>query len=94
MIPNQRSLFSIPDNIAYLNCAYTSPLLKTAEAAGKQAVSAKGLPWNITPTDFFKNIEIARSLFAQLIHCASEDVAIIPAVSYGIALAAKNLPVS
>jgi selenocysteine lyase/cysteine desulfurase len=94
MIPNQRSLFSIPDNIAYLNCAYTSPLLKTAQAVGKQAVSAKGMPWNITPADFFKTIETVRGLFAQLIHCTREDVAIIPAVSYGIALAAKNLPVS
>jgi len=94
MIPNQRSLFSIPDHIAYLNCAYTSPLLKTAEAMGKKAVSAKGMPWNITPADFFKTIETLRGLFAQLIHCSGEDIAVIPAVSYGISLAAKNLPVS
>ena len=57
MIPNQRALFSIPDNIAYFNCAYTAPLMKTAQALGQQAISAKGLPWNITPADFFKNIE-------------------------------------
>ena len=94
MIPNQRSLFSMPDNIAYFNCAYTAPLLKTAQAAGKHAVSAKGLPWNITPADFFKTMETVRDLFAQLIHCTSDHIAIIPAVSYGIALAAKNLPIS
>lgn len=94
MIPNQRALFSIPDRIAYFNCAYTSPLLKTAEAAGKAAVTAKGQPWHITPADFFRTIEILRGLFAQVIHCTGEDIAIIPAVSYGIALAAKNLPVS
>ena len=94
MIPNQRSLFSIPDDIAYFNCAYTSPLLKTAESVGKQAVTAKGRPWNITPADFFKTIETLRGLFAQVIACTGEDIAIIPAVSYGIALAAKNLPVS
>lgn len=94
MIPNQRHVFSIPDNIAYLNCAYTSPLLKTAEAAGRQAVSTKGLPWNILPEDFFKTIERVRRLFAGIINCSGEDVAIIPAVSYGIALAAKNLPLS
>ncbi len=94
MISNQRSLFSIPDNIAYLNCAYTAPLLKAAESVGKQSVCAKGQPWHILPDDFFKTIEAVRDLFAQLIYCTKEDVAIIPAVSYGIALAAKNLPVS
>ncbi|MBC8442164.1 MAG: aminotransferase class V-fold PLP-dependent enzyme [Deltaproteobacteria bacterium] len=94
MIPNQRALFSIPDNITYLNCAYTSPLMKTAEIIGKKAISAKGLPWNITPPDFFKTIETVRGMFAQLIHTSGENIAIIPAVSYGIALAAKNLPVS
>lgn len=94
MIPNQRALFNIPENIAYLNCAYTSPLLKAAESMGKQAISAKGLPWNITPADFFKGIETVRGLFAQLIHCSREHIAIIPAASYGIAIAAKNLPIS
>ncbi len=94
MIPNQRSLFSIPDDIAYFNCAYTSPLLETAQAAGKQAVNAKAQPWHITPADFFKTIETLRDLFARIIHCTGDDIAIIPAVSYGIALAAKNLPLS
>lgn len=94
VIPNQRHLFRIPEDIAYLNCAYTSPLLKAAETAGKKAVSTKGLPWHITPADFFKTIETVRGLFARIIHCTSDDIAIIPAASYGIALAAKNLPLS
>ncbi len=94
MIENQRSKFSIPDHITYLNCAYTAPLLKNAETAGKKAVRAKAEPWNITPADFFKTLEKVRNLFAQLISSSGEDVAIIPAVSNGIALAAKNLPVS
>ncbi len=92
MIPNQKSLFSIPDNIAYLNCAYTSPLLKKAQACGKTAVEAKGLPWQITPEHFFSSLETVRALFARIINSSKEDVAVIPAVSYGIALAAKNLP--
>jgi len=94
MIANQRALFSIPDNITYLNCAYTSPLMKTAEIIGKNAISAKAYPWNITPADFFKTMETIRGMFAQLIHTSGENIAIIPAASYGIALAAKNLPVS
>jgi selenocysteine lyase/cysteine desulfurase len=92
MIPDQRSLFSIPEQITYLNCAFTGPLLKTAQAAGEKALRAKSHPWNITAEDFFSNIETARSLFGQLIGCSENDVAIIPAVSYGIAIAAKNIP--
>jgi selenocysteine lyase/cysteine desulfurase len=94
MIPNQQSLFSIPEQISYLNCAFTAPLLKTAQAAGEKALRAKRQPWNIKPEDFFTNIESVRILFAQLIHCSKDDVAITPSVSYGIALAAKNLPFS
>ncbi len=94
MIPNQQSLFSIPEQISYLNCAFTAPLLKTAQAAGEKARRAKRQPWNIKPEDFFTNIESVRALFAQLINCSKDDVAITPSVSYGIALAAKNLPFS
>ena len=94
MIPNQKSLLSIPEQISYLNCAFTGPLLKTAQAAGEEALRAKCNPWNIKPEDFFTNIESVRILFAQLINCSKDDVAITPSVSYGIALAAKNLPFS
>jgi selenocysteine lyase/cysteine desulfurase len=94
MISGQRDLFSIPDDITYLNCAYTSPLLKASEATAQSAVSAKASPWAITQTDFFTKMESIRSLFAKIIESSSENIAIIPAVSYGIAIAAKNLPFS
>ena len=93
MIPCQRSLFDIPENIAYLNCAYTSPLLKAAHQAGTTALQAKSNPWTITSDDFFTSAETARELFAKLISSSPDDVALVPAVSYGIALAARNLPV-
>ncbi len=93
MIPCQRELFDIPENITYLNCAYTSPLLKSAREAGRAAIQAKANPWTITSADFFSSAETARELFARLIDCKSDDVALVPAVSYGIALAARNLPV-
>lgn len=92
MIPDQRSLFDIPDSVLYLNCAYTSPLLKSARAAGEKALAAKSTPWSITSAHFFSHLEEVRGLFADLIGCDRNNVAIIPAVSYGIALAARNLP--
>lgn len=94
MIPNQRALFDIPDSIVYLNCAYTAPLLKSARAAGEKALAAKSAPWHITPAHFFDHLETVRGLFAELIATQSDKIAIIPAVSYGIALAARNLPLS
>ena len=93
MIPSQRELFDLPENITYLNCAYTSPLLKTAREAGRAAIQAKSNPWTITAGDFFSSSNTARELFARLIECKPDDVALVPAVSYGIGLAARNLPV-
>jgi selenocysteine lyase/cysteine desulfurase len=94
MIPCQRDLFDIPDNITYLNCAYTSPLLKVAQQAGQAAIQTKANPWTLTSSDYFTTAETARDLFAKLIDSKSDNVALVPAVSYGIALAARNLPVS
>ena len=53
----------------------------------------KSQPWTIASPDFFKGSEEARSLFSQIIGSSSEDIAIIPAVSYGIATATLNLPI-
>ena len=44
MIPNQRHLFDIPDDIAYFNCAYMSPQLKAVRAAGHAGVDRKTSP--------------------------------------------------
>jgi selenocysteine lyase/cysteine desulfurase len=94
MIPCQRDMFDLPENITYLNCAYTSPLLKAAQQAGRAALQAKANPWTIKAEDFFSTAETARKLFARLVYCKPDDVALVPAVSYGIALAARNLPVA
>jgi len=92
MIENQRHLFDIPDNVHYLNCAYMSPLLNSAAQAGQQGVKAKASPWKISSTDFFTESDTARKLFSKLINANTKDIAIIPAVSYGTAVAAINLP--
>lgn len=94
MIACQRSLFDMPDDIAYLNCAYMSPLMRAVVAAGQAGVARKAQPWRIQPTDFFTASEEARSLFARLINAPADNIAIIPSVSYGITLAAHNLPIA
>jgi selenocysteine lyase/cysteine desulfurase len=94
MIPNQRDRFSLPEDVAYLNCAYTAPLLKQAEEAGRGALALKAAPWNLTAEHFFETLRENRRLFARIVDCPAEHVAIIPSVSYGVALAARNLPVT
>lgn len=94
MIASQRHLFEIPDDIAYLNCAYMSPLMKPVVAASSTGLQRKARPWTVTPQDFFTESEQARGLFGRLIGAPADDVAIVPAASYGIATAAANLPVA
>ncbi|MBL8663872.1 MAG: aminotransferase class V-fold PLP-dependent enzyme [Candidatus Odyssella sp.] len=91
IIPCQRHLFDIPDDVAYLNCAYISPLMKSAVAAGEAAARRKARPWEIFPHHFFVEAEEARALFARLVGAAPGDIAIQPSTSYGAAIAAANL---
>ncbi len=91
VLGNQRDLFEIPEGIAYLNCAYMSPLPRAAREAGEAALARKAHPWEITTRDFFDEAETARGLFAELVGGDPEGVAIIPSVSYGISAAAANI---
>jgi selenocysteine lyase/cysteine desulfurase len=92
VLNSQRELFEIPEEVAYLNCAYMSPQLCAVRAVGEEAVARKSRPWEISPRDFFEGSETARALFAELIGGLANGVAIIPSVSYGMAVATANLP--
>jgi selenocysteine lyase/cysteine desulfurase len=92
MLPCQRHLFDILDDVAYLNCAYMSPLMKTVVNAGIAGLERKAHPWEITPDKFFTGAEEFRTTAAQLLDCSAHDIAIVPSASYGIATAAHNLP--
>lgn len=90
-IPCQRELFDIPDDIAWLNCAYMSPLMRPAVAAGAIGMRGKARPWTVTAADFFSGPEEARALFARIVNAGSDEIAIVPSVSYAMAVAARNL---
>jgi len=92
MLPCQRHLFDIPDDVAYLNCAYMSPLMKPALEAGTAGLARKAHPWQVTPDQFFTGAEEFRTTAAQIVDCSTECIAIVPSASYGIATAARNLP--
>ena len=87
-------LFDIPRDVVYLNCASLSPQLKSVTGAGEKAVRQKIHPWQIQNEDWFANPEKLRGLAAEVINADTDGMAIIPSVSYGISIAAANVPVS
>lgn len=84
-------LFDIPEEVTYLNCAYMGPMLKSSAEVAMKMASSKMHPWEMEISDFFDPVEKVRELFAKIINSSSENIAIIPSVSYGVAQAVKNL---
>ncbi|MBT8396922.1 MAG: aminotransferase class V-fold PLP-dependent enzyme [Gemmatimonadetes bacterium] len=79
----------------YLNCAYMSPLPRAVEEAGVLGIYRKRNPASLGPEDFFSESQEARGLFARLVNVPDPDsVAIIPSVSYGVSVAARNTPLA
>ncbi|NER18034.1 aminotransferase class V-fold PLP-dependent enzyme [Spongiivirga citrea] len=91
MLSNQKQLFSISDDVIYLNGAYMSPQLKSVEEIGISSLKQKGDPAAILPKHFFEQRAILKQCFAELINTSALNIAIIPSVSYGIANAANNV---
>ena len=92
MLACQRDKFFIPEDVAYLNCGYMAPNMKSVETAGIEGIRRKNLPFEITKDEFFEPLSKVKSLFAKIIHLNDpERVAIIPSVSYGIASVARNI---
>ena len=88
----QKDKFSLAEDITYLNTAYSAPLSKKAEQIGIEALRKKCSPHTSVGIDFFEPVEKLKSLFANLIDApSSEDIAIIPSVSYGISIVANNI---
>lgn len=91
-LPSQRHLFDIPEDVTYLNCGYMSPLLTRVREAVVQGLDRKRHPWEIKPRDFYDGTDRLRAAFAELIHAHADDVAVVAAASYGVSVAAANLP--
>ncbi|WP_085908618.1 aminotransferase class V-fold PLP-dependent enzyme [Kiloniella majae] len=91
MIDNAKSLFDIPSDICYLNCAAQSPMLKSAKTAGDSGLAIKSNPWTLDPGFWDDRSGELRSLLAQMIAAQRNDIALIPSTAYGVATAAKNL---
>ncbi len=93
MLENQRHLFDLSEEDTYLNCATMSPQLRSVTRIGIKELQKKSNPHGLKASHFFDARLQLKKHFAELIDCPDhKDVAIIPAVSYGIATVVKNIP--
>ena len=81
----------MPEGIHYLNCAYMSPLLKSVEEKGIEGMQRKRNPVSIRPSDFFTGVVGVRQKFARMVHAEPEQIAVMPAVSYGMNSVIRNI---
>ncbi len=85
----QRALFEVPEDVCYLDAAAWTPLPRPVREAAEQGMLAKVQPWAGGRDESVA--EPARIAAAALIGAAADDIAIVGAVSYGMATAARNL---
>jgi selenocysteine lyase/cysteine desulfurase len=89
-----RDLFDVPPDVTYLNCANMAPRLRAVTRAGIDANASLATPWRIRSADWFAGAERLRALAARVMGADIEGVALVPAASYGIAIAAANIPIA
>jgi selenocysteine lyase/cysteine desulfurase len=94
MLACQRELFVLPRQIAYFDAAFISPIPRAAMEAGTVGTAVKAEPWKMSINSYYDDVEEARALAASMIGARADDIAIVAATSYGMAVAAANIPVA
>jgi selenocysteine lyase/cysteine desulfurase len=90
-IGGERAAFAVPDGVAYFNTASLAPLLRRAVDAGHEALRRRSQPWAVKTRDWFDDVERLRTLAGTAVGLDVEGMALVPASSYGMAVAARNL---
>ena len=93
ILKSQRDRFILDEKITYLNCSYMALKLKEVHKAGQESLEQFSKPWLYTPEHFFETVEKCRTLYASIIGACADQIAVIPSVSYGMALAAQNVSI-
>lgn len=87
----QRALFDMPREVCFLNAGAWAPLPLSSVEIGREGVARKSQPWKLDTSLQQEQCEAAREAAAALIGAEAQDVAIIPSISYGVAVAARAL---
>ena len=88
----RKDRFQLDAGAHFLNCAYLGPLPRSVAEAGVAGIRRKQSPTPFASSEFFTGCDLARERFGRLVNAAPERIALMPAASYGIAVAARNLP--
>lgn len=93
LVNNKLSHFNLPNGIHFINCATRGPFSKAVESAGIEAIQQFSPEIHqIRPDHFFERAWVVRALFDELIHGQDKErIAIVPSVSYAMAVVARNL---
>ncbi|WP_428658125.1 aminotransferase class V-fold PLP-dependent enzyme [Runella sp.] len=85
--------FNLTEGIHFINCATRGPFSRAVEKAGIEAIQHFSPSIHqIRPDDFFERAWVVRELFDQLINSQDKErIAIVPSVSYAMAVMARNL---
>jgi selenocysteine lyase/cysteine desulfurase len=68
-----------------------SPLLRSVREAGEAGLARRSAPWLVGAADWFSEVERLRELYSMILCADSDGVALVPATSYGIAIAARSV---
>lgn len=87
--------FVLPDGVRYLDTASKGPRLASALAAGQAALAASVAPWTLSFDAWREQIEQLRGLAAATLFEGDGDgLAMVPSAAYGLATAARQLPLA
>jgi selenocysteine lyase/cysteine desulfurase len=89
-----RDEFAVPQDVTFLNSANIGPRLAAVRAAETGALNRWSTPWLLTADAWFADAERLRVLAAPLFNAQPDDIAIIPSVSYAMAVAIQNVPIA
>ena len=94
ILPCQRELFEVDQELSYFACAAMAPLLRASVSAGICGLQERARPWTLSKASWFEPADERRLLFSHLINCAPEDIALVPSTSYGAAVCARACDLS
>ena len=90
----QADCFRLPDAILYLDTATHGPRLRAVHDAAHAALDAGIAPWRLSDAQWEAAIDRVRMLAAACFDGDADAIALVPSAAYGIAVAARNLPLA
>jgi selenocysteine lyase/cysteine desulfurase len=88
------TVFDLPETITYLNSAGQGARLHAVNEAARKALASSARPWEGDMAAWFGAVEQLRELAAATFGTEAEALAYVPSASYGMAVAARNLPLA